>query len=197
MTKVTFFAAVALALVSILSLLLMGPLDIWNDDLDQRKPSTPETLHERPVRQAEAFDHQRAYDGIRSQLSSIEQRLKALERRDSVLSSLLPPAVPMPGRPPLQLPDGSEAPWAWIEKLDPGKRVSVEKAFGDAATAFRASVSEGTGLDHAKLEASMAQLEQDVARRLKSILSPQEFEDYLLSLPDDAQERLGFEKSDG
>jgi hypothetical protein len=133
---------------------------------------------------------------IQSQLSSVEARLRALEQRPTALSSGLP-SVPaaLPADPPLQLPDGSDAPWAWIGKLAPDKQAAVEKAFGDAATAFRASSPEGTGLDDAKLEASMAQLEQDIARRLKSILSPQEFEDYLLSLPDDALERLGFEKS--
>jgi hypothetical protein len=96
---------------------------------------------------------------------------------------------------PIDVPDVVEMPWAWIGKLAPDKQAAVEKAFGDAASSFRARVPEGTGLDDAKLEASMAQLEQDIARRLKSILSPQEFEDYLLSLPDDALERLGFEKS--
>ncbi len=132
---------------------------------------------------------------IKSRVSSLDKRLQLLEQRP-----IEPPALPTP--PPLtveilpqQLPDGSDAPWAWIEKLDPLKQAAVERAFNDAAAALRASIPEENGLDDAKLEVSMAQLEQDVARRLKSILSAQEFEAYLLSLPDDALERLGFEKS--
>ena len=133
---------------------------------------------------------------IKSQLSSIEARLQVLEQRPTTL----PPGLPsqfrptLPAVPPMQLPDGSDAPWAWIERLDPIKQAAVEKAFNDAA-ALRAGVPEETGLDDPKLEASMAKLEQDVSRRLKSILSPQEFEAYLWSLPDDALERLGYEKS--
>ena len=107
------------------------------------------------------------------------------------LSPLFSPQFALPA----EAPGGVEVAWAWIERLDPVKRRAVERAFGDAAAALRASVPEETGLDDPKLEASMAQLEQDVSRRLKSILSAQEFEAYLLSLPDDALERLGFEKS--
>lgn len=96
---------------------------------------------------------------------------------------------------PAEAPGGVEVAWAWIERLDPVKQRAVERAFGDAAAALRAGLPKETGLNDAKFEASMAKLEQDVSRRLKSILSPQEFEAYLWSLPDDALERLGYEKS--
>ena len=80
---------------------------------------------------------------------------------------------------PAEAPGGVEVAWAWIERLDPVRQRAVERAFGDAAAALRAGIPKETGLNDAKFEASMAKLEQDVSRRLKSILSPQEFEAYL------------------
>lgn len=133
---------------------------------------------------------------MKAQLSSMETRLQVLEQRPPTPPPGLP-SVPAtsPAAPPLQLPDGSDAPWAWIENLDPLKQAAVEKAFDDAASSFRGGFPGPSSPDDAELEASMAKFEQDVTRRLGLILSPQEFEAYLLSLPDDALERLGFEKS--
>lgn len=122
---------------------------------------------------------------IKSQLSSIEARLQVLEQRPATFPPGLP-SVPaaLPAVPPLQLPDGSDAPWAWIEKLDPSKKVAVEKAFEAAAASARSRMPPpGAVPDNSALEAAQDNLDQDLANRLRSILSPQEFEAYLASLP--------------
>lgn len=122
---------------------------------------------------------------IKSQLSSIEARLQVLEQRPAVLPPGLP-SVPATSRavPPLQLPDGSDAPWAWIERLDPRKKASVEKAFEAAAASARSRMPPlGVAPDASILGAAKEDLDQDLANRLRSILSPEEFEAYLSSLP--------------
>lgn len=122
---------------------------------------------------------------IKSQLSSIEARLQVLEQRPATFPPGLP-SVPatLPAIPPLQVPDGSDAPWVWIEKLDPVKKVSVEKAFEVAAAAARSRMPPlGVDPDASALQAAKEDLDQDLANRLRSVLSPQEFEAYLSSLP--------------
>ena len=135
---------------------------------------------------------------IQSRLSSIEARLRALEQqRPAVMPSALPSVpVALPAGPPLNLPDGSDAPWAWIEKLDPGKRVSVEKAFDEAAASARSRMPPpGVAPDDSTLEAAKENLDLELASRLRSILSPQEFEAYLSSLPPSLRIRIDARKS--
>ena len=122
---------------------------------------------------------------IKLQLSSTDARLQALEQRLPTLPPSMPSAsAPMPTAPPLQLPDGSDAPWAWIEKLDPGKKASVESAFEAAAASARSRMPPpGAVPDNSTLEATKENLDQELAGRLQAILSPQEFEAYLASLP--------------
>jgi hypothetical protein len=95
---------------------------------------------------------------------------------------------------PAEVPSGVEVPWQWLDRLDSVKRAAVERAFSDSAVAHMASSSEATNPDDPKLEAAMSNLEHDITKQLSAILSSQEFEAYLLTLPDDALERLGFER---
>lgn len=95
---------------------------------------------------------------------------------------------------PAEVPSGVEVPWQWIDRLDSVKRAAVERVFSDSAVAHMASSSESTNPDDPKLEAAMSNLEHDITKQLSAILTSQEFEAYLLTLPDDALERLGFER---
>lgn len=135
---------------------------------------------------------------IKFQLSSMDARLQALEQRLPTLPPSMPSAsAPMPTAPPLQLPDGSDAPWAWIEKLDPGKKASVESAFEAAAASARSRMPPpGVAPDASTLEAARENLDRELAGRLRSILSPQEFDAYLSSLPAGLRARIEAGKSD-
>ena len=95
---------------------------------------------------------------------------------------------------PAEAPIGVEVPWQWIDRLDSVNRAAVEQVFSDSVVAHMASISEATNPDNSKLEAAMSNLEHDITKKLSSILTTQEFEAYLLTLPDDALERLGLER---
>ena len=129
-----------------------------------------------------------------SHLSSLGKDLQASEEWKAEPSEFFPAPSPQFGL-PVEIAKGVEAPWAWIGKLAPDKRKTVEKVFDDAAAAVSGILPPINETGGPEFETVMSQLEQDVASRLKSILSPQEFEAYLWSLPDDALERLGYEKS--
>lgn len=193
MLKIAIVGLAVLA-AAILVMFLTQPELIGSSAGPQMASFNRELLGGAPLGQADDEINRDRLIDAQARRSSLETSLHVSDEwmaEQYELSPLSSPQFALPA----EAPGGVEVAWAWIERLDPVKRRAVEKAFNDAA-ALRAGVPEETGLDDPKLEASMAKLEEDVAKRLKSILSPQEFEAYLLSLPDDALERLGYEKSE-
>ena len=193
MLKIAIVGLAVLA-AAILVMFLTQPELIGSSAGPQMASFNRELLGGAPLGQADDEINRDRLIDAQARRSSLETSLHVSDEwmaEQHELSPLSSPQFALPA----EAPGGVEVAWAWIERLDPVKRRAVEKAFNDAA-ALRAGVPEETGLDDPKLEASMAKLEEDVAKRLKSILSPQEFEAYLLSLPDDALERLGYEKSE-
>ena len=193
MLKIAIVGLAVLA-AAILVMFLTQPELIGSSAGPQMASFNRELLGGAPLGQADDEINRDRLIDAQARRSSLETSLHVSDEwmaEQHELSPLSSPQFALPA----EAPGGVEVAWAWIERLDPVKRRAVEKAFNDAA-ALRAGVPEETGLDDPNLEATMAKLEEDVAKRLKSILSPQEFEAYLLSLPDDALERLGYEKSE-
>lgn len=126
----------------------------------------------------------------KAQLSSVEQRLLMLEQRPSTSAATLPPSAPLLSNSPVELPAGTSLPWAWIEQLDMGKRASVERAFEEVATIAASRLPAEPGYDNPSLETLQQDVSSDLAFRLRSILSPEEFEAYLSSLPSDLRVRI-------
>ena len=123
-------------------------------------------------------------NALKEAIERLETRLQVLERQPITDHAFPAPPPPIPKAPPMQLPDGSDAPWAWIEKLEPGKQASVEKVFEETATSARSNIPPpAVSPDDSTLEAAKENLDRELANRLRSILSPQEFEAYLASLP--------------
>lgn len=145
----------------------------------------------RPSRYDNAELHHELLQQIKLQISSIDARLQALEQRPQTLPPGMPSAsAPLPVVPPAQLPDGSAAPWAWIEQLAPDKKVSVERAFKEAAATARSLVPPGVAADHPTLKGAKATMNVDLAVQLRSLLSPDEFEAYLSSLPNSLRTQI-------
>jgi hypothetical protein len=190
-------AIVGLSLFSVLALLLLLTLPKGGTVQQFVRPNNESSGNAQPSLAGSEVDRD-VLRQIKSSLSSIEARLQALEQRPKTPPPGFLPAVsaPLPTLPPLQLPDGSEAPWAWIEKLDPGKKASVERAFEAAVASARSRMPPpGVAPDDLTLEAARENLDREVAGQLRSILSPQEFEAYLSSLPAGLRTRIEAETS--
>jgi hypothetical protein len=120
-----------------------------------------------------------------ARLSSLEQKLAQA------------PTAPHLEAPPvanlgIDLPSGSEAPWAWMDKLDAGKRAAVERIFDEVASSVESTIPLVAHSSDPALERAMDQLDHKIASKLQQVLEVEEFNSYLFSLPEPVRERLGF-----
>ena len=127
-----------------------------------------------------------------AKLSSMDGRLAFLEQKLAnapAITNLNPHAVGQPG---IDLPSESEAPWAWMDKLDTGKRAAVERIFDEVASSIESTLPLGAHAGDLALEKAMDQLDYKIASKLHLVLAAEEFNTYLFSLPEPVRERLGF-----
>jgi|GEM_PF-6970127 len=127
-----------------------------------------------------------------AKLSSMDGRLASLEQKlanSPAITKLDPHSVGQPG---IDLPSGSEAPWAWMDKLDAGKRAAVERIFDEVASSVESTLPLGAHAGDPALERAMDQLDHKIAAKLQQVLEADEFNAYLFSLPEPVRERLGF-----
>ena len=127
-----------------------------------------------------------------AKLSSMDARLSSLEQKFAnapAITNLDPHSVGQPG---IDLPAGSEAPWAWMDKLDAGKRAAVERIFDEVASSVESTLPLGAHSSDPALERAMDQLDYKIAAKLHLVLATEEFNAYLSSLPEPVRERLGF-----
>jgi hypothetical protein len=127
-----------------------------------------------------------------AKLSSMDARLSSLEQKLAQA-----PTAPHLEAPPvanlgIDLPSGSEAPWAWMDKLDAGKRAAVERIFDEVASSVESTIPLVAHAGDPALEKAMDQLDYKIAGKLHTVLSAEEFNAYLSSLPEPVRERLGF-----
>jgi hypothetical protein len=126
-----------------------------------------------------------------AKLSSMDARLSSLEQKlahAQVAPRLEAPPVAMG----IELPSGSEAPWAWMNKLDTGKRAAVERIFDEVASSVEYTIPLVAHSSDPALERAMDQLDYKIAAKLHLVLAAEEFNAYLSSLPEPVRERLGF-----
>lgn len=127
-----------------------------------------------------------------AKLSSMDARLSSLEQKFAnapAITNLDPHSVGQPG---IDLPSGSEAPWAWMDKLDAGKRAAVERIFDEVASSVESTIPLVAHSSDPALERAMDQLDHKIAAKLQQVLEADEFNAYLFSLPEPVRERLGF-----
>ena len=127
-----------------------------------------------------------------AKLSSMDGRLAYLEQKLAnapAVTNLDPHSVGQLG---IDLPSGSEAPWAWMDKLDAGKRAAVERIFDEVASSVESTLPLGAHSSDPALERAMDQLDYKIAAKLHLVLATEEFSAYLSSLPEPVRERLGF-----
>ncbi len=122
---------------------------------------------------------------IHARLNSPEQKLATTP----AISNLDSDSVGYPG---IDLPSDSEAPWAWMDKLDAGKRAAVERIFDETASLVESAIPLGAHSGDPALEKAMDQLDYKIAAKLQQVLEADEFNAYLDSLPEPVRERLGF-----
>lgn len=129
---------------------------------------------------------------LEAKLSSMDARLSSLEQKFAnapAITNFDPQSIGQPG---IDLPAGSEAPWAWMDKLDAGKRAAVERIFDETASSVESAIPLGAHSGDPALEKAMDQLDYRIAAKLQQVLEADEFNAYLDSLPEPVRERLGF-----
>lgn len=112
------------------------------------------------------------------------------EMPSSPTDAALPPPPPHSGMGPARLPLGGD-PLAWLSRLPDEKRSQVDELMKNHAMALRESLSalkrEGDGAggppNPDAIRAVMEQNEQELKESMKSVLSPEDYQQFLNSLP--------------
>jgi hypothetical protein len=105
-----------------------------------------------------------------AKLSSMDGRLAFLEQKLAnapAITNLDPHSVGQPG---IDLPSGSEAPWAWMDKLDAGKRTAVDRIFDEVASSIQSAMPLGANSGDPALEKRMDQLDHKIASKQQQVL---------------------------
>jgi hypothetical protein len=191
--KVVVVVSLAFGFAALIVFSLTRPTS-FESAVDFRRVSPGRVLLEKSTGTSDGEPDLDPLFAAKENLVTPERSLPAPEKAITSQGFAQPPSS-LPLGLPIDVPDGIEMPWAWIDKLEPAKKAAVERAFDDAAAALNNRIPDGREPDVHEAEALMMGLEQEVATRLKSILSPNEFEAYLLSLPEGAQSRLGINRS--
>lgn len=129
---------------------------------------------------------------IDAKLSSMDARLSSLEQKFAsapLIPHLGPHSVGQLG---IDSSLETGAPWAWINKLDAGKKAAVERIFDEAGSSVESTIPLGAHAGDPALEKVMDELDYKIAAKLQLVLAAEEFNAYLFSLPELVRERLGF-----
>ena len=128
-------------------------------------------------------------DQLQDEISDLKAIIDVLAKQKH---SSFPPAQSFPSPPDMQgggmpfpLPGNMPNPLGWLEKLPDYKKARVQEAFKDNAAMVHERIKTLPGGMSNRQQSSeiIKQGNEDLKNRLEQVLSPEEYEEYLSSMP--------------